>query len=160
MFLRDGAPDDGSAPLAKSPRKQRSREREREVAEAAALPPGFRHEMLSLTLAQQFLTDEISAEDCMLFLHLIAIHGHARPFAPVCKDTAPSLMNATFAGRALSLSSEQRAILTPPHRLDSGVTDRFWILCRRYGWWGLSYREAILRLADWYVSTHPKTSQS
>jgi CRISPR-associated endonuclease/helicase Cas3 len=154
--LRGGAPDDGGEPLAKSPRKPRSREQAKTISEAASLPESFRHEMLSAQLVEKFCDEPLSAEDRELLLHLIASHhGHARPFAPVCEDAAPPAVKTQLADVAVALSSEQRQSLIPLYRLDSGVTDRFWKLVRRFGWWGLAYHEAILRLADWYASEHP-----
>jgi CRISPR-associated endonuclease/helicase Cas3 len=158
-MLRGGVPDDGSEPLAKSPRKPRSREQDKAVAEAARLPENFRHEMLSAQLADLFIGPSLSAKDRELLLHLIASHhGHGRPFAPVCEDAEPPVLKAQLASVSVELSDEQRRSLIAPHRLDSGITDRFWTLTRRFGWWGLAYREAILRLADWYASERPTSS--
>lgn len=156
-MLRNGAPADNTAqPLAKSPRKPRSRERAKEIGEAAGLPEDFRHEMLSTQLAERLCKVELSLEDHELLLHLVASHhGHARPFAPVCKDDALPAVNGKLDCGGLAISAAERGAFTAPHRLDSGITDRFWTLVRRYGWWGLAHREAILRLADWYASEHP-----
>jgi CRISPR-associated endonuclease/helicase Cas3 len=153
--LRAGAPDGGNPPLAKSPDKPRATDREKEVRAAVGLPDHFRHEMLSVQLVEKFCSANFSENDRLLLLHLIASHhGHARPFAPVCDDPAPPPINSTHAKVAVALFTDDRIAL-PAHRLDSGIADRFWQLTRRFGWWGLAYREAILRLSDWHASEHP-----
>jgi CRISPR-associated endonuclease/helicase Cas3 len=158
-MLRANAPaDDNAEPLAKSPDKPRSREQAKTIRDASGLPDDFRHEMLSTQLAERFCEANLSPEERELLLHLIASHhGHARPFAPVCEDERPLPIQDQPGYEHLNLSTEARRALTPSHRLDSGIADRFWSLTRRHGWWGLAHREAILRLADWYVSEHPET---
>ena len=139
-------------PLAKSASIPASPARRRAIREAAGLPEGFRHEMVSLQVAERYAAAAAS-KMAELFLHLIASHhGHARPFAPVVPDPAPPPIAGSRNGILFEVSSVERQALTPPHRLDSGVTDRFWRLVRRHGWWGLAYLEAIFRLSDWYAS--------
>jgi CRISPR-associated endonuclease/helicase Cas3 len=109
--------------------------------------------MLSLEVVQRSV--ELPPDDLLadLVLHLVASHhGHGRPFAPVSLDPSPPSVRATLGGIDLSLDSALRASSPPAHRLDSGVAERFWRMTRRYGWWGLAYLEAVLRLADWYAS--------
>jgi len=110
------------------------------------LPKGFRHELLSLMFAER--AAEVRVEERDLILHLIASHhGRCRPFAPAVLDEAAECVS--YGG--ISICSQER-IENAPHRLDSGVPDRFWKLTRKYGWWGLAYLEALLRLADWMAS--------
>jgi CRISPR-associated endonuclease/helicase Cas3 len=113
----------------------------------SSLPAGFRHEMLSVQLAESappLLPGNGVLRD--LALHLVASHhGHARPFAPVVPDGNPP--DVSVDDPAVSLIGDQRR-QRPPHRLDSGLAERFWTLTRHFGWWGLAYLEAILRLAD------------
>lgn len=159
--LRGGAPaEEHDEALAKSPDKPRSLEHGKTIRDAAGLPDDFRHEMLSAQLAERFCEAGLSKEERELLLHLIASHhGHARPLAPVCEDEQLPAIKGQRSHEGLSLSADERRALTPPHRLDSGIADRFWALTRRYGWWGLAYLEAILRLADWYASEHPNSAE-
>ncbi len=127
---------------------------------ADGLPSGFRHEMLSLDFARQLQhdLDDVAAD---VTLHVIAAHhGHARPFAPVVidEDPPPVSLEKLFAPASttlsLTLSPEQR-LQVPAYRLDSGISDRFWRLTHRFGWWGLAWLESALRLADWVASAQP-----
>lgn len=138
-WLRGGNPVKPKELLAKSARSGVDREAIERAREMAGYPKGGRHELLSVALlaSDTWAQSEIHSE---LVLHLIASHhGRCRPFAPVVIDAAP--VEVQVGGR----------ISNSDHRLDgasSGITERFWKLTDRYGWYGLAYLEAILRLAD------------
>jgi CRISPR-associated endonuclease/helicase Cas3 len=154
FVLRQGnelaVPDE---PLAKSADIPMSPVRRRSIREASGLPDNFRHEMLSVQLAERSSAISENKETMDLVLHLIASHhGYARPFAPVSIDPTPPSICGQLGEYAIKLSAEDRAKLVPAHSADSGVAERFWRLTHRYGWWGLAYLEAILRLGDWYGS--------
>lgn len=142
-----------AAPLAKSASIPSSPARRRAIRVASGLPRDFRHEMLSLQLAERLLPNGSDAGLDDLLLHTIASHhGYGRPFAPVCFDQEPPSIRGTHGNVVIAASTDDRTAWSPPHALGSGVSERFWRLTRRYGWWGLAYLEAILRLADWYGS--------
>jgi CRISPR-associated endonuclease/helicase Cas3 len=104
--------------------------------------------MLSVQLAEGADITDTRESDRGLILHLIAAHhGYARPFAPAVIDENPPIVELDGIG----LTTDQRRS-SAPHRLDSGIAERFWALTRRYGWWGLAYLEALLRLADQQAS--------
>jgi CRISPR-associated endonuclease/helicase Cas3 len=125
-------------------RSRRLRERAREIS---GYPKGGRHELLSLAMVEPEVR-ELGAHDTELVLHLIGSHhGLCRPFVPHIddQDEIVTELDREFVGRALCASTSKVARLA---RLDSGVSERYWSLLRKFGWLGLPYLEAIFRLAD------------
>lgn len=136
-------------PLAKSARKRLSAAEHERARLRAGLPKGFRHEMISVQIAET-----IALESPDLVLHLIASHhGYARPFAPVMDDPDPPTIHAPSMNEssAISLTAEQRTS-RPPHRLDSGIPECFGQLLHQHGPWSLALLETVLRLADQQAS--------
>ncbi len=124
----------------------------RTARERSGYPKGARHELLSVRLAES-APDLLPAEPHLrdLVLHLVASHhGRCRPWAPAVVDERAITVRYLLEGHELSASSA-----TGLERLDSGVAERFWRLIRHFGWWGLSYLEACLRLADHRASETP-----
>ena len=129
--------------LAKSGMDPRDRRGLGSAWAASELPRGYRHESTSLALLEAWpaTLDEAKVPD--LVRHLVAAHhGAARPFLPPIPDADLSV--ELWWGGALVQARTAHDLSS----LDSGVSDRFWLLVRRYGWWGLAYLEAIVRLAD------------
>lgn len=130
-------------PLAKSALPVGSQVERERARQRAGYPAGYRHELLSLAMIEGIasLGDDIDRE---LVLHLVAAHhGYCRPFPPALDD--PDDLQVTLTHGSSTLKATTRHQLA---RLDRGVGERFWKLVRRYGWWGLAWLEAILRLAD------------
>jgi CRISPR-associated endonuclease/helicase Cas3 len=100
--------------------------------------------LLSLAMIQGNAAALEGAFDEELVLHLVSSHhGWCRPFAPFLDHPEGIAVALDHQGTALTASTRHHMA-----RLDSGVGDRFWGLVDRYGWWGLAWLEAVLRLAD------------
>ena len=153
-LLRGGARWLGGEPLAKSAEIPRNRVAYERARTASGYPKGGRHELLSVRLAESasvLLPERDNLRD--LVLHLIASHhGHCRPFAPVIFDEQVVDVDLKLRGQRTHWYGP-----TNLERLDSGVADRYWRLVRCYGWWGLAWLEALLRLADWRQSEREET---
>lgn len=132
----------------------RERERERKIA---GVPVGWRHELLTLSLLAEAQNGDgllNGAAHRELILHLIATHhGYCRAIAPVIDDPDPPHATLSWEGSALRTDNRRNWV-----RLDSGITGRFWQLTREFGWFGLAYLEAILRLADHRASALERTN--
>jgi CRISPR-associated endonuclease/helicase Cas3 len=116
----------------------------RVAREQAGYPQGVRHECYSVAMAIKNENLLKSAHDRDLVLYLVgAHHGRGRPFMPAVDDEGMKQVTFVFDDEQVNFGG--------PHgleRLDQGWTDRFWSLIRRYGYWGLTYLEMLVRLAD------------
>lgn len=119
--------------------------RQRRIArERAGYPLRCRHELLSLAMVQDHADALRTAHDRDLVLHLVASHhGWCRPFPPPFVDERDIEVRFRHGDHELAATTRHQLA-----RLDSGVAPRFWNLVSRYGWWGLAWLEAVLRLAD------------
>jgi CRISPR-associated endonuclease/helicase Cas3 len=138
-WLRGGNPVKPHELIAKSLRSGQNRAAIERARQLAGYPKRGRHELLSTALLED-RREDFADVDFDLLLHLVGSHhGRCRPFAPVVEDGDP--VQVLYSGwRARS-----------DHQLESagsGVCERFWRLTRRYGWYGLAYLEALVRLAD------------
>jgi len=116
----------------------------RVARERAGYPKGARHECYSVAIAMSNNLVLDGANDKDLVLYLIGVHhGFGRPLMPSVKDEGVMPLSFEFDGRKLGFSGQHGL-----ERLGSGWADRFWLLVRRYGYWGLAYLETLVRLAD------------
>lgn len=104
---------------------------------------GFRHEFGSvLDLLHDRELQTLSEEEKDLALHAIAVHhGFGRPHFPP---------ESAF-DRAWSVEEADTVAVQIPMRYAR--------LQRRYGRWGLTYLESLLRAADYHASANPSRSQ-
>jgi CRISPR-associated endonuclease/helicase Cas3 len=144
----------GLAPLlAKSDRRSATRRVPR------ATPVGFRHEALSVALAEQHPgVQMLPADERDLVLWLIGTHhGYGRPFFPPCSDPRPETEASTVVE---GLPEPLRTTACEaPLRLDQGWFERVQRLHRRFGPWEIARLEAILRLADHVASAEEQRAQ-
>jgi CRISPR-associated endonuclease/helicase Cas3 len=125
----------------------------RQAARAqAGYPKGGGHELLSVALLEGSpLQGQV--HDWPLVLHLVgAHHGGCRPLAPFIEDQNPIDVTVAVDGVELRANSAHGL-----ERLDSGVSERFWKLNDAYGWYGLAWLEAVVRLSDHRQSEEEQT---
>ena len=132
-------------PLAKSVSIPKTGEAYKTAEINTGYPSGGRHELLSVRLAQsapKLLPTNPLLRELTLFL-VSSHHGHCRPFAPIVVDPDAPEVKYHVNGHEMAWSGPTRL-----EHLEAGTAHRFWLLIKAYGWWGLAWLEAILRLAD------------
>ena len=114
------------------------------VARVRRYPRRMRHEIASVALVHS--NPEVLADTCDsdLVIHLITTHhGYGRPLPPIVEDLDPRTIRYRYDGHQVEAYSDL---------IDSDIAyegaERFWRLIDCYGYHGLAWLEAILRLAD------------
>ena len=144
-----GATGAGS-PLAKSPAPW-----SRGATRGTRLPPGWRHEALSVRMARAH-PRFADAHDPGLVAWLVGTHhGLGRPFFGFADPTDPS-PRPCLGVDAWRLADDGPGPHSPAFELDGldwpALHD---VLKARYGIWGLAHLEALVRLADHRASESP-----
>ena len=151
-LLRGGDPIAavGGPPLAKS-RQLGSVQTRARAEQRSGWPPGLRHELVSLALLDASEALRARAHDLELVRHLVASHhGWCRPWVPAMLDPEPTVVRVQIAGIAAEVRTDAL-----DDAFGARCAARFHRLCRRYGWHGLAYLEALLRLGDHRASATP-----
>ena len=135
----------GGDPVELAMREQEPLAKSLPGAQRVQANPGTpRHEIMSVAMLGSDPDVLAGAHDRDLVLHLISTHhGWGRPFLPVVPDEDPQPLTYDFDGRLLSSTTD-----LSEDSLALDMADRFWRLIERYGYHGLAWLEAILRLAD------------
>ena len=139
--------------LAKSGKSGRDIAAIHRARKLADYPRGGRHECLSAFMIERnshIIPDGRDKElvTCLVGLH----HGRGWPFMPVVPDATPLWAELELSGYTLRAPCNHQL-----YHLESGWTDLFWTVIRRYGYWGLAYLKTLLRLADQTVSEEEQT---
>ena len=107
-------------------------------------PRGMRHEVASVAMIESNGDVLGAAHDRDLVLHLVGSHhGWGRPLPPIIEDPNPQVLSYAVDGHLLETTSD-----LAESALALDMADRFWRLVERYGYHGLAWLEAVLRLAD------------
>lgn len=118
------------------------------------MPDGWRHELCSLDLlkANPNLLDRVPEARRPLLFHLIGTHhGFGRIIPPVIDNAGAPVFERKLSGQLCRVVTRHDW-----HRLDSGWIDQLAALQRQFGWHGLAWLEAIVRLADHVASARLK----
>lgn len=152
-FLYGGYMESVSKPLrAKSEDRQLTKEEFLKRWKECLLPTSWRHELCSLDILTDnpVLIEGLADEGKKLLQHLIGTHhGYGRILAPAIMDDDTRVFSIDFSATQYQLNQRH-----PWARLDSGWVDQFANLQHRYGWYGLAYLEAVVRLADHVASAN------
>ncbi len=107
-------------------------------------PEGMRHEVASVAMIESNGEVLSPAHDKDLVLHLVGTHhGWGRPLPPIIEDPNPQQLSYTLDGHFMEANSD-----LAESSLALDMAERFWRLVEYYGYHGLAWLEAILRLAD------------
>ena len=118
--------------------------------------PPVRHEFMSVAMAESSDRVREQAHDPDLVLHLVgAHHGRGRPLPEIREDFACEILRFDHEGQQFEASTDLAG-----SSLALEMADRFWRLNNRYGYHGLAWLEAILRLADQQRSAEEVDGQS